>query len=78
MDYMSQTLRNARPAAAALLALAAGAALLTGCTSRAWYEGMRTSAENECRKLPSGAYDDCMGRINRQSYEDYEKERQRR
>lgn len=59
---------------AALLALA----LLPGCTTRAWYEGARQSAENECRKLPPGGYEDCMARVNRQSYEDYERERQRR
>lgn len=59
---------------AALLALA----LLPGCSTRAWYEGMRTSAENECRRLPPGGYEDCMARVHRQSYEDYEQERQRR
>jgi hypothetical protein len=63
-----------RAVPAALLALA----LLPGCSSRAWYEGMRASAESECRKLPPGGYEDCMARVNRQSYEDYEKERQRR
>ncbi len=51
---------------------------LPGCTARAWYEGTRASAENECRKLPPGGYEDCMARVNRQSYEDYEKERQRK
>lgn len=52
--------------------------VLPGCSARAWYEGSRASAESECRKLPPGGYEDCMSRINRQSYEDYEKERQRR
>lgn len=51
---------------------------LGGCTARAWYEGARASAENECRKLPPGGYEDCMARVNRQSYEDYEKERRRK
>jgi hypothetical protein len=55
-----------------LLALAA----LPGCTARAWYEGARVGAENECRKLPPGGYEDCMARVNRQTYEDYEKQRQ--
>ncbi len=68
---------KALPMRAALLALLA-AALLPACSSRAWYEGMRASAENECRKLPPGGYEDCMARVNRQSYEDYERERQRR
>lgn len=52
--------------------------LLPGCTARAWYEGGRANAENACRKLPPGAYEDCMGRVNRQSWEDYEQERQRK
>jgi hypothetical protein len=65
------------PMRAALIALLA-ATLLPACSSRAWYEGMRASAENECRKLPPGGYEDCMARVNRQSYEDYERERQRR
>lgn len=56
-----------------LLALAA----LPGCTARAWYEDGRAGAENECRKLPPGGYEDCMARVNRQSYEDYDKERRR-
>lgn len=52
--------------------------LLAGCSTRAWYEGVRASAENECRRQPPGAYEDCMHRVNRQTYEDYEKERTRK
>jgi hypothetical protein len=62
----------------AVLVLLLALLLLPGCTARAWYEGGRAGAESECRKLPPGGYEDCMGRINRQSYDDYEKERQRR
>jgi hypothetical protein len=39
---------------------------LAGCTTRAWYEGAKASAESECRKQPPGGY------------EDYEKERTRK
>lgn len=63
-----------KPLILALLVLV----LLPGCSRRAWYEGARQSAENECRQLPPGGYEDCMRRVNRRSYEDYEKERQRR
>lgn len=52
--------------------------LLAGCSTQAWYEGSKASAESECRKLPPGGYEDCMSRVNRKSYEDYEKERQRK
>ena len=61
-----------------LLILLLALSTLPGCTARAWYEGGRASAENECRKLPPGGYEDCMARVNRQSYENYEKERQRK
>ncbi|MCA3239017.1 MAG: hypothetical protein ACK5RC_00350 [Curvibacter sp.] len=60
-----------------LLALLA-ALPLTACSTRAWYEVSKASAESECRKLPPGGYEECMGRVNRKSYEDYDKERQRK
>jgi hypothetical protein len=59
-----------------ILLLLLALSTLPGCTTRAWYEGARASAENECRKLPPGAYEDCMARVNRQRYEDYEQQRQ--
>lgn len=52
--------------------------LLAGCGTRVWYESARASAESECRRQPPGAYEDCMRRVNRQTYEDYEKERTRK
>lgn len=51
------------------------ATVLGGCTTAAWYEGMKTRAENECRLQQPGAAEDCLSRVNRKSYEDYEKER---
>lgn len=45
--------------------------MLAGCSTRA-------SAESECRRQPPGAYEDCMRRVNRQTCEDYEKERTRK
>ncbi len=36
----------------------------------------RISAEQRCRKLPPSEWDDCLGRINRQPYAEYEKARQ--
>jgi len=47
----------------------------TGCTTAAWYEGMKRSAENECRRLPADESERCMARLNKKSYEDYERER---
>lgn len=51
------------------------AVLLCACTTEAWYEGSKRSAESECRKQPPGAVEDCLSRVNRQSYSDYERER---
>ena len=61
-----------------LLSALLASLLLAGCSTRAWYEGARASAESECRRQPPGAYEDCMRRVNRQTYEDYEKERTRK
>ena len=49
--------------------------LLGGCTTQAWYEGVKIGAENECNKQPPGAAADCRARLNRKTYEEYEKER---
>jgi hypothetical protein len=46
-----------------------------GCTTKAWYEGVKQGAENECRIQPQAAMDSCLDRLNKRTYEDYEKER---
>jgi len=51
------------------------ASVLSGCTSQAWYEGAKVGAQNECRKQPPGAAEECLARVNKKSYEQYEKER---
>ena len=58
-----------------LLLLALAAALIGGCTTQAWYEGMKQSAVNNCDKQPPGAREECLSRVNQKSYNDYEKER---
>lgn len=61
---------------ACLVASLTVAALLnTGCTTQAWYAGMQRGAENDCRQQPGSAADECMARINKQRYPDYEKAR---
>lgn len=60
-----------------LPALPALALLVTsGCSSQAWYEGARLSAEAQCQRQSAGAYEECMARVNRKSYEDYRRERE--
>jgi hypothetical protein len=62
----------------ACLAWCMAAALLGGCSTQAWYEGVKRSAEIECNKQPAGALESCSARVNRQPYDDYEKERSAR
>lgn len=49
---------------------------LNACTTEAWYEGVRQGGEQACRKQPAGAAEECLGRINRQTYDQYDKARQ--
>lgn len=49
--------------------------LQSACTSQAWYEGFKVRAENDCNKQPPGAREECLRRVNQQSYDSYEKER---
>jgi hypothetical protein len=52
--------------------------LLGGCSTQAWYEGVKRSAEIECNKQPAGAIESCGSRVNKKTYDDYEKERSAR
>jgi hypothetical protein len=58
-----------------LFGLACLSLLLGGCSTRSWYEGMRLGAEGQCEKQPPGAREDCLARLNKQSFEAYDKER---
>jgi len=60
----------------ALVALVASVMLpIAGCTTEAWYEGMKRGAENECRQLPQGESENCLSRVNKKTYREYENER---
>ncbi|WP_295449667.1 hypothetical protein [uncultured Thiodictyon sp.] len=48
---------------------------ISACTTEAWYEGVRTGAENECRNQPGSAAAECLSRLNKKTYQEYEKER---
>ncbi len=50
---------------------------LSACSTRSWYEGMKMGAENECQKQPPGAREDCLARLNKKTYDAYDKERAR-
>ena len=47
----------------------------SGCTKQSWYEGAKQGAENECRHQPQTEMDRCLERLNKKTYEDYEKAR---
>lgn len=62
------------PLRAGLAALAV--LLLNACSTQAWFEGMREGARRQCRATPdASAGQECVERVNRGSYEQYEKER---
>lgn len=48
---------------------------LTACSTEAWYEGAKRSAEHQCRQQPPGAVEECLARVNKSRYDTYEKER---
>lgn len=48
---------------------------LGGCTSRAWYDGFKEGAKNNCRNQPESERERCLEKLNEKTYEEYEKER---
>jgi hypothetical protein len=58
-----------------LLTLAFSGFLLSACTTQNWYEGVKSGALGNCNTQPGQARQDCLDRLNKQSYEKYEKER---
>lgn len=50
-------------------------ATLSGCTTRAWYEGLQHSARTACQQQPSSERARCEARLNLQDYATYQKHR---
>jgi len=48
---------------------------VTGCSTRAWYDGLQQSARSACQQQPSSEQARCEARLKRQDYDDYEKAR---
>jgi hypothetical protein len=59
----------------ALITLALFILITCGCTNKAWYEGVKEGAKNNCRSQPPGEVDACLEKLNNKTYEEYEKER---
>lgn len=64
--------RRAVPLALLLAFAAVGGA---GCSTKAWYEGLRFGAQSDCRRQPPGETESCMSRVNTLTYEEYERSR---
>jgi hypothetical protein len=60
---------------ASIALIAITSSMQYGCTTQAWYEGVKMNAQNSCANQPPAAYQDCRSRINNQQYDQYEKER---
>ncbi len=50
--------------------------MLTGCSNKGVYDGIQTSNQLECSKVPSSHYDECMQNVS-QTYDEYEREREK-
>jgi hypothetical protein len=48
---------------------------LAGCSTEAWYEGMKRGAENACYQQPPSETERCLARLNKKTYGECEKER---
>lgn len=49
---------------------------LNACTSRAWFEGMKANARQQCQhSADAEAARRCEEDVNRRKYDDYEKDR---
>ena len=49
--------------------------LVSACTNRGTYEGIKASNINECYRLPPSQQDECLEQANK-SYEEYQRERE--
>ncbi len=59
--------------------LAAGLSLaLTGCTTRAWYDGLQERQRQDCYRYESrDEVQRCLDSVNSVSYDEYKREREK-
>ena len=56
--------------------LLVGSLINAGCSTKAWYDGLKAAAENDCRlRQPPGETEKCLARLNTMTYEEYERKR---
>jgi len=50
----------------------------SGCSYRAWYDGLREAECQNCYKIESPTErQECLDKVNKTSYDQYQKERER-
>ena len=52
--------------------------LLCGCSTEAWYEGVRRGSESQCRQANPADPEQCLSRLNTKRYDEYDKVRSAR
>ena len=48
---------------------------IVGCSKRAWYDGFKEGAKNNCRNQPESEMERCLENLNKRTYDEYEKDR---
>ncbi len=48
---------------------------ISSCTTQAWYESVKQGAANNCRNEPPSESERCLENLNKQSYQEYKKNR---
>lgn len=61
-----------------LSTLALFSLLLCGCSTEAWYEGVKRGAESQCRQANPADSEQCLSRLNTKRYDEYDKARSAR
>ncbi|MEZ0288926.1 MAG: hypothetical protein ACAH05_08170 [Methylophilus sp.] len=46
----------------------------SGCRRQAWYEGVKEGSRNNCRSQHPSDIEVCLEKLNKKTYEEYEKE----
>lgn len=49
--------------------------IISGCSNKSVYEGVKEGARNNCHSQPPSEVDACLEKLNSKSYEEYEKDR---
>ena len=51
-----------------------GVLLISACSNQSLYDAMQDNLEQECRRMPAGAQEDCLAELD-SDYEEYQRQR---